>query len=93
MGLHQQFLSLIGLPPPLRAEIAGIKDQIIEIGTHVRFMEADRPEPQHRDPDGRFISKRELKRRELVAATEHLTVWQRDAAKSRASLGKHRGRE
>jgi hypothetical protein len=92
MNFHWPFLGYSD-----RDVIAGLRDQVIELGTHVRFLEADRPEPQHRDPDGRFVSKRELKRRELLAATKDLTIWQRDAAKARAStrpsLGKHRGRE
>lgn len=99
MGLHQQFLSLIGLPPPLRAEIAGIKDQIIEIGTHVRFMELNPPKPPPRDDAGRFVSPSKRIKDELagyVTSTTHeqrLQEFEHYVQKTRAALGKHRGRE
>lgn len=72
--------------------IAGLRDQIIEIGTHVRFLEADRLVPQPRDEGGRFTSKRALVRKALSEAVCHLTPEQRVAAKVRAESGQGVGR-
>lgn len=47
--------------------IAGLRDQIIELGTHVRFLEADRLTPQPRGKDGRFASTKPDRRAELEA--------------------------
>ncbi len=85
MGLHQQFLSLIGVRPAEREVVAGLRDQIIELGTHVRFLEADRPVPQARDDAGRFVSKREILRQVLADAYAGLTDADRAAAIARAT--------
>jgi len=45
--------------------LAGIRDQIIVLGTHVRFLVADAPVPQPRDEAGRFVSKRAKVRDQL----------------------------
>ncbi len=68
--------------------LAGIRDQLIEQGTAIRFMEAYRPVPHPRAADGRFVSKREIVRQQLVDATRDLAPWQRDAAILRASKRK-----
>jgi hypothetical protein len=52
--------------------IASLQDQVIELGTHVRFLEADKRVPQPRAPDGRFVSKRDIvadQLRQYVGAT------------------------
>lgn len=52
--------------------IASLQDQVIELGTIVRFIEADKRDPQPRSPDGRFVSKRDIvaeQLRDYVAAT------------------------
>jgi hypothetical protein len=65
--------------------LAGLRDQVIEIGTAVRFMEADKPVPQPRSADGRFVSKRDIVRQQLAEAVSTLTDYQRSQAKLRAS--------
>lgn len=86
--MHQaiEMLTSIFRPQPFsaRAKIAGLQDQVIELGTHVRFLEADRPVPQPRDAAGRFVSKRDLVRKQMAEACSQLTPEQREAAKSRA---------
>ena len=88
--MHQaiEMLTSIFRPQPFsaRAKIAGLRDQVIELGTHVRFLEADRPVPQPRDAAGRFISKRELMRQKMADACSKLTDKQREAAKSRGLM-------
>ena len=82
-------LTSVFRPKPREREIvAGLRDQIIELGTHVRFLEADRLVPQPRDDAGRFVSKRELLRQKMADACSHLTPEQREAAKARAMQGK-----
>ena len=82
-----QILATLFRPMPFssRAVIAGLRDQIIEIGTHVRFLEADKPVPQPRDDAGRFVSKRELMRQQMADACSTLTPEQRAAAKARGA--------
>lgn len=65
-----QILATLFRPKPFssRAVIAGLRDQIIEIGTHVRFLEADKPVPQPRDGAGRFVSQREIMRQKMADA-------------------------
>jgi hypothetical protein len=66
--------------------LAGLRDQVIEIRTAVRFMEADKPVPQPRDDaTGRFVSKRDIVRQQLAEAVSALTEDQREEAKLRAS--------
>lgn len=74
--------------PREREVVAGLRDQIIEIGTHVRFLEADRLAPQPRDDAGRFVSKRDLLRQKMADACSHMTPEQREAAKARAMQGR-----
>lgn len=81
----QTIQRLLGWHPPME-QIAGLRDQVLEIGTHVRFLEADRPVPQPRDSAGRFVSKFDLRRDELIEATKGLTPEQRAAAKARAEI-------
>jgi hypothetical protein len=64
-------------PPRDREVIAGLRDQIIEIGTHVRFLEADKPVPQPRDEAGRFVSRRDIIRKQLEAYRSATTPEQR----------------
>lgn len=70
--------------PREREVVAGLRDQIIELGTHVRFLEADRLPPQPRDAAGRFVSKRDLMRQQMADACAKLTPEQRAAARNRA---------
>lgn len=52
--------------------IASLQDQVIELGTHVRFLEADKRKPQPRSADGRYVSKRTIvadQLRQYVATT------------------------
>jgi hypothetical protein len=74
--------------PREREMVAGLRDQIIELGTHVRFLEADRLPPQPRDAAGRFVSKYEIRRKQMADACSKLTPEQREAAKARAMQGK-----
>lgn len=64
MNFH--FRDLFRKPAHTEA-IAGLRDQIIELGTHVRFLEADRLTPQPRGKDGRFASTKPDRRAELEA--------------------------
>lgn len=86
--------------------LAGLRDQVIEIGTALRFMEADKPVPQPRDEAGRFVSKRDIVRQQLEDYRATTTPEQRKAeaaafheqfmrewrsARTRASIGEGRG--
>lgn len=88
MTFHQQFLSLIGFRPVDREVVAELRDQIIELNSAVRFLEADRLSPQPRDAAGRFVSKYEIRRKQMAEACSKLTPEQREAAKARAMQGK-----
>lgn len=68
--------------------IANIQDQVIELGTVVRFLEADRLKPQPRDPSGRYISTRPDRVAELRALTSSLSDKDRAAAIERAKAGR-----
>ena len=63
--------------------IAGLRDQIIELGTHVRFLEADRPAPQPRDDAGRFVSQADITRARLSRLVSRLTPEQAQEARMR----------
>ncbi len=85
-------LSRFFAPRPGYDEIlAGLRDQVIEIGTAVRFMEADKPVPQPRDDAGRFVSKRDIVRQQLVDFVSTADPQARLAARTRASIGEGRG--
>lgn len=72
--------------------LAGLRDQVIEIGTAVRFMEADKPVPQPRDDAGRFVSQRDITRARLERLASALSPEARIAARTRASIGEGRGK-
>ena len=85
--MHFHFPSLFRPKPfSARDRMAGIQDQIIELGTHLRFLEADRLVPQPRDDAGRFVSKRDLVRKQLAEACSSLTPEQRRSAQLAAEL-------
>jgi len=63
--------------------IAGLRDQIIELGTHVRFLEADKPVPQPRDDAGRYVSKVEITRQRLARCVSRLTPEEAQSARMR----------
>ena len=73
------------LKPDRMDVLAGLRDQIIELGTHVRFLEADRPAPQPRDDAGRFVSQADITRARLSRLVSRLTPEQAQAARARAS--------
>lgn len=67
--------------------IAGLRDQIIELGTHVRFLEADKPVPQPRDEAGRYVSKVEITRQRLARIVSRLTPEEAQSARMRGMGG------
>ena len=69
--------------PYERELIAGLRDQIIELGTHVRFLEADKPVPQPRDEAGRYVSKVEITRQRLARIVSRLTPEEAQSARMR----------
>ena len=73
--------------PYERELIAGLRDQIIELGTHVRFLEADRPAPQPRDDAGRFVSQADITRARLSRLVSRLTPEQAQEARMRGMGG------
>ena len=73
-------------PDPIDV-LAGLRDQIIELGTHVRFLEADRPAPQPRDDAGRFVSKVEITRQRLARLVAGLTPEEAQPARMRGMGG------
>ena len=81
------------LKPDRMDVLAGIRDQIIELGTHVRFLVADPRVPQPRDEAGRFVSKRAKVREQLEQYVKSTTPAQRKQeaqaffAKARAERG------
>ena len=74
--------------PYERELIAGLRDQIIELGTHVRFLEADKRDPQPRDDAGRYVSKVEITRQRLARIVSRLTPEEAQSARMR---GERRG--
>lgn len=68
--------------------IASLQDQVIELGTVVRFLEADKRDPQPRDEAGRYVSKVEITRQRLARCVSTLTPEQRAAAKLRGEMGR-----
>jgi len=83
MNLHVPFF------PWLRSReverIASLQDQVIELGTVVRFLEADKRDPQPRDEAGRYVSKVEITRQRLARCVSRLTPEEREAAKQRGA--------
>jgi len=73
--------------PYERELIAGLRDQIIELGTHVRFLEADKPVPQPRDEAGRYVSKVEITRQRLARIVSRLTPEEAQSARMRGMGG------
>lgn len=71
--------------------IANIQDQVLEIGTHVRFLEADKRKPQPRDDGGRYVSKRTIVSDQLRQYVATTTPSQRKA-ETEAYFEKVRGR-
>jgi len=69
--------------PYERELIAGLRDQIIELGTHVRFLEADKRDPQPRDDAGRYVSKVEITRQRLARLVSRLTPEEAQSARMR----------
>lgn len=65
--------------------IASLQDQVIELGTVVRFLEADKRDPQPRDEAGRYVSKVEITRQRLARCVSRLTPEEREAAKQRGA--------
>ena len=78
MNLHIPFLR-----SRTTEQIAGLRDQIIEPGTHVRFLEADKPVPQPRDDAGRYVSKVEITRQRLARIVSRLTPEEAQSARMR----------
>ena len=70
-------------PDPIDV-LAGLRDQIIELGAHVRFLEADKPVPQPRDDAGRFVSQADITRARLGRLVSRLTPEQAQEARMRA---------
>lgn len=75
------------LKPDRMDVLAGLRDQIIELGTHVRFLEADRPAPKPRDEAGRFVSQADITRARLGRLVSRLTPEQAQAARMRGMGG------
>jgi hypothetical protein len=73
--------------PYERELIAGLRDQIIELGTHVRFLEADKRDPQPRDDAGRYVSKVEITRQRLARLVSRLTPEEAQSARMRGMGG------
>jgi len=67
--------------------LAGLRNQIIELGTHVRFLEADKPVPQPRDEAGRYVSKVEITRQRLARLVSRLTPEEAQSARMRGRGG------
>lgn len=67
--------------------LAGLRNQIIELGTHVRFLEADKPVPQPRDDAGRYVSKVEITRQRLARLVSRLTPEEAQSARMRGMGG------
>jgi len=67
--------------------LAGLRNQIIELGTHVRFLEADKPVPQPRDEAGRYVSKVEITRQRLARLVSRLTPEEAQSARMRGMGG------
>ena len=67
--------------------LAGLRDQIIELGTHVRFLEADKPVPQPRDEAGRYVSKVDITRQRLARIVSRLTPEEAQSARMRGMGG------
>ena len=67
--------------------LAGLRDQIIELGTHVRFLEADKRVPQPRDEAGRYVSKVEITRQRLARIVSRLTPEEAQSARMRGMGG------
>ena len=67
--------------------LAGLRNQIIELGTHVRFLEADKPVPQPRDEAGRYVSKVEITRQRLARCVSRLTPEEAQSARMRGMGG------
>jgi len=67
--------------------LAGLRNQIIELGTHVRFLEADKPVPQPRDEAGRYVSKVEITRQRLARIVSRLTPEEAQSARMRGMGG------
>lgn len=84
---------MFGLPSLFRRHptaievIAGLRDQIIELGTHVRFLEADKRDPQPRDEAGRYVSKVEITRQRLARLVSRLTPEEAQSARMRGMGG------
>ena len=75
------------LKPDRMDVLAGLRDQIIELGTHVRFLEADKPVPQPRDEAGRYVSKVEITRQRLARIVSRLTPEEAQSARMRGMGG------
>jgi len=73
--------------PYERELIAGLRDQIIELGTHVRFLEADKRDPQPRDDAGRYVSKVDITRQRLARLVSRLTPEEAQSARMRGMGG------
>lgn len=63
--------------------IASLQDQVIELGTVVRFLEADKRDPQPRDEAGRYVSKVEITRQRLARLVSRLTPEEAQSARMR----------
>ena len=74
--------------PYERELIAGLLDQIIELGTHVRFLEADKRDPQPRDDAGRYVSKVDITRQRLARLVSRLTPEEAQSARMRGMGGR-----
>ena len=68
--------------------LAGLRNQIIELGTHVRFLEADKRDPQPRDDAGRYVSKVEITRQRLARLVSRLTPEEAQSARMRGMGGR-----
>lgn len=81
-------LSLFRKPAHTEA-IAGLRDEVIALGTHVRFLVADQQKPQPRDTGGRFVTSKPDTKAMLERLVSKLDDKERRAA---IAAGADRGR-
>lgn len=79
----------MNLPWPFRkAErepVAALRDEVITLGTMVRFLVADKPRKPLRDAGGRFVSRKQVVTDSLKEALKNVEPEQRTQFKDRAS--------
>lgn len=79
-------LAIFSRPKPYEREaVAGLRDEVIHLGTSVRFIEDMLRNPVKRDSAGRFVSTRPDTRKQLADFCASLTPDERAAALSRGA--------